>query len=235
MPVYSGISTGARPGSANRPESGRPTWASLWSSSSPGTMSTMPFRCASSFGIWRQLRGPATPMRPRQPHAFWKPTGLRSALRPSSPTREREGVLSPTTSLGRGRNAQQPPRRQKIVHVPIPADALDHPAQDRPKVAIDDIVVERLQLRDQGMNLHPGRKRLAAAADEHQRIGEPGRGGHVPRLGKPAAIEIERAAEEVAEFRIVPDAVLHQDQGPTLVVEFGLLADFDPAHGSCRS
>src|SRR5438128_9141189 len=234
--MCSGISIGARNASPNRREHARPISASPLSSSRPGMMSMIPPRCASSFRICRELRGPPAPMGPRQPHAFSKPTGLPSALRPNSPTRECEGVrarLDP--SRGRGRYAQQAPRRQKIGHLPITAYALDHPAQDRPKVAIDKFVVERLQLREQRMNLHPVRKRLAAAADEDERIGETGRGAHVPRLGQTAAAEVERAAEEVAKLRIMPDPILHQDQGPAFAEKLGLFADFDPAHGSSRA
>jgi hypothetical protein len=119
-------------------------------------------------------------------------------------------------------------RSCRLQSPPTPA-----PLQNRPKVAIDNILVERLERRDQGMNLDPGRKRLAAAPDEHQSIAQAGRAADVARLVETAAIKLEAADEEVAEFRIMADPIFHEHQGPALAGKIGLLADLDPAHGFC--
>src|SRR6266536_3489505 len=88
------------------------------------------------------------------------------------------------------------------------------------------------------MHLHPSRKRVAAAADEDQRIGEAGRGVHISRLGEPAAIEVEGPAEELAKFRIMPDAVLDEHKSPALAQERRYLDRYHKVHllaCSCRS
>ena len=64
------------------------------------------------------------------------------------------------------------------------------------------------------MDLDAGRKRLAAAADEDERIAEARGGADISGLGQASAIEVERAAEEVAKFRVMPDPILHEHECP---------------------
>src|ERR1700736_4412440 len=92
-------------------------------------------------------------------------------------------AASATSSQRRG-NPIEPTGRVEVAHGPVAADARDHPAQYRPQVAVDRVLVERLERVDQGIYFDAGRKRFATAADEHEHVATARRRGHVAGLAQ---------------------------------------------------
>src|SRR5271166_1000079 len=118
-----------------------------------------------------------------------------------------------------GRYAEQTSGSLHCLDGPLATDALDHPTQDRPKVAIDGCFVDRFQSRDDHIDLNAGRKRFAASPNEDQPIDRSGRHLHIARLRKADAVKIEGVDEEGTEFWIVTEAILGQNERQALAVK----------------
>src|SRR5271166_79351 len=124
-----------------------------------------------------------------------------------------------------GRDTEQATGGLHRIGRPFTADAFDHPAQDRPQIAIDPRFVDRFKCGDDAMDFHAGWKGFAASPDEDQCIDRTGRHLQVTRPREADAIEIEYASEECAELGIMAKAVLGQYEREPLAVKRRLRND----------
>jgi hypothetical protein len=58
--------------------------------------------------------------------------------------------------------------RIEVLDFPVPAEAMDHPLQERPKISIDVLLTQGLQRINKGIDFDAVRKRLFATTNEHE-------------------------------------------------------------------
>jgi len=84
-----------------------------------------------------------------------------------------EDIPQPGSQVTWLQGCDRPACRLQSFHGPRRPNAINHPTKNRPEVSVDHLIVQRFQCRDDRVDLDARRKRLAAPADEHQRVGQP--------------------------------------------------------------
>jgi hypothetical protein len=131
--------------------------------------------------------------------------------RPTVPTSADDDCLA-----GRGGHAIQFAGPIQILDGPGTADTRDHPSQDCPEIAVQQVALDWFARVDDGTDFDPRWKRLTAAADEDERIRKPRRRPNETRLAQSLAVQIEGACEECPKLWIVPDAILSEGERKSL-------------------
>src|SRR5271165_3578661 len=105
---------------------------------------------------------------------------------------------------------------------PRGAHTLDHPTQDRPKVPVEDAVVDGFEGIDDSVELNAGRERLAAPANENQCEDKARRRLNEARFGETYSIEVENPNEVIAKLGVMANAILGQRKCKPFSGQIGL-------------